>query len=101
MINRSPTPIEIVSATTTRRDVFATMPAGLVAVDNSVIAVEDTFSVTNHAPRASRATARCDERRIPAMNRKNSGLNPWLGGRDSGAKGTAGMSVDCASRVVN
>jgi hypothetical protein len=43
MINRSPTPIEIVSAATTRRDVFATMPAGLAAVDNSDMAVEDTF----------------------------------------------------------
>lgn len=36
-------PLEIVSATATRRDVFAMMPIGLAPVANSDIAAEDTF----------------------------------------------------------
>jgi hypothetical protein len=35
--------MEIVSATATRRDVFAMMPTGLAAVANSDIVDEDTF----------------------------------------------------------
>ena len=43
VIIRSQTPMEIVSATATRRAVFAMMPTGLAAVANSDIAAEDTF----------------------------------------------------------
>jgi hypothetical protein len=35
LIIRRPTPIDIVSATATRRDVFAMMPAGFAAVASS------------------------------------------------------------------
>jgi hypothetical protein len=35
VIIRRPTPIEMVSATATRRDVFAMMPAGLATVASS------------------------------------------------------------------
>jgi hypothetical protein len=41
--SRRPTAIEMISATATRRAVFAMMPAGLAAVANSDIAAEDTF----------------------------------------------------------
>ena len=40
---RKPTPIEMVSATATRRDVLAMMPTGFAAAANSDIAAEDIF----------------------------------------------------------
>ena len=51
--------MEIVSATATRRDVFAMKPAGLAAVANSDIAAEDTFM---WLPELTSSEVRADER---------------------------------------
>src|ERR1700693_4755705 len=78
--SRRPTAIEMVSATATRRAVFAMMPAGLAAVANSDIAAEDTFMwlperasiTTTNMRRGSRARQRyATNGGFPAMNREN------------------------------
>ena len=59
IINRRPTPIEKISATATRRDVFAMKLAGFAAVALSAIEREDTFNDPDYALHLT-YTARCN-----------------------------------------
>src|SRR5437667_828022 len=79
---RRPTAVEMVSATTTRRAVFARLPAGLAAAVNSDIAAEDTFIITaTNMRRASRARQRhATNGGFPATDRENT-VRAWLIGR--------------------